>query len=316
MFRNKSVTRCPHCGKRIKTTHTFESKANSFFRSSAELAPPQPTGIGMPHSSGNITSRRESTDFMPTVESHVNVPLRQAVIRGGLVGGFIFVAGVGLIWSASYIDWNYALMVASRSPVLMLKSIGFFKLMVMATLLSASATIYVAMNHFRNQTNYYDSIINRVEEYTRTDLNGDGIIGEQTKSTPIEVKMPSPKGAKTVVYADLPGQRRKLVGFAWLVLHPQYRVNFSYYGAETAKYGKANFSKLSQIFLDRGWAFIKDETVQNSPLILTKEGKTVLFQLAKEAPEALPDDVDLTGPSSAELREGALVGRYTAIDYK
>ena len=153
-----------------------------------------------------------------------------------------------------------------------------------------------------------------MEEYVKTELNGDGFVGNPASDvTPVEVKLPSPKGAHNIIYADLPGQRRKLVGFAWLVLHPNYRVNFSYYGAETAKYGKSNFGKLSQIFIDRRWAFVKDESVQNSPLVLTRAGKHVLFRLAKEAPEPLPDDVDLTGPTLND--DGSLVGRYTHIDY-
>jgi len=309
------VTKCPHCGKRIRIkSHAFESKANSFFKNSADVAAPRPTGIGMPATSGNVSSRRESTDFMPTIESHVNVPLRQAVIRGALVGSFMFVSIAGAIWAMSYIDWNYVLRIASKSPLLLLKTIGFFKLMVIVLIASLSSMIYVAMSHFKIQTNYYDDIINRVEEYVKTDLNGDGVIGDSADNvTPLEVKMSSPKGAQNIIYADLPGQRRKLVGFAWLVLHPNYRVNFSYYGAETAKYGKSNFGKLSQIFIDRRWAFIKDESVQNSPLILTREGKQVLFRLAEEAPEQLPDNVDLTGPSASD--EHNLVGRYTHIDY-
>ena len=169
--------------------------------------------------------------------------------------------------------------------------------------------LWVAIKEFGGQKDYYDDAITRLEEFTRQDLDGDGYIGEP-ENPPTEINLPAPRGAKRKVRFDLPGDQRKLAWFAWAVLHPDYAVNFSFYGADQSGYGKTAFGKLRDIFLAEGWAFIKDPSIENSPLELTGDGRQFLFQLAKQASKPLPD-VDLSGPEAPDSQ----YGRFTNIEY-
>ena len=82
--------------------------------------------------SGGVSARRESSDYMPTRESHVDVPWQQAIRRGALIGGLVLVAGVGGLWVLSSVDWGmFAKMFDSRHPLSLeyiVKQIGWFKL--------------------------------------------------------------------------------------------------------------------------------------------------------------------------------------------
>jgi hypothetical protein len=294
----------------MESTRKFKSEVLS-------LPQPKPTGftrqpgfgsdLSIP---GGITARRESADYMPTRESHVDVPWQQAIRNGLLWGGFILVGGVGGLWIASSVVSEISPNAFLDEINWLIRKIGWFKLSLTGLLSGITVMLWIARKDFNIQVENYSEAIHRLEEFSRQDINGDGYVGEP-EQTPIEVDLPAPKGGKRKVYADLPGNRRKLVGFAWAVLHPNYAVNFSFYGAERTGYGKAAFGKLRDVFVDRQWAFVKDPSITNSELVLTREGKHVLYRLTQEAPEDLPEDVDLEGPEAPETQ----YGKFTEIDY-
>lgn len=269
---------------------------------------PQPKPIGYRGESdnpfldgaGGVRAHRETSEYMPTIESHVSVPWAQA-IRGGFLFGLVGAFGMaGLLYMlARWGDWRI--------------NIWDFLIMVMAAFVSFF--LYIAWKVWNRQVDFFSDAILKVEEFTRTDINQDGVVGDPQDHTPVEVNMSTPLGSKSKVLADLPGGR-DLQWFAFEVLHPDSGVNFSHHGAEKAKfYSRSKFTKLSQIFLSNEWAVHRNKEVPQAGLALTGEGKQVLYGLAQGLRYKLPEDINLEA-DAVILDDGQLplARRYTPIE--
>jgi len=257
---------------------------------------------------GHISARRETPEFMPTKESHVDVPWGQAVRGGGIWFGFGIFGGVIGLRVVSGLAYLFVI----EGHRIIIKT-DFWSSLFAAFVCGSFLALVAAYRIFYGQINFYDeNTLKRIERFVRRDIDGDGFVGSPPSETVVEVNLPSPPGVKNKVRFNPPGDFREFCKFAFYVLHPDKRINigFSFGGAQRSGYGKNNFGKLRDDFLKNKWAFIENENVDNSPLVLTGHGKRLLYHFAQQHSLSLPDNIDLDGPDYPDDEVDTLYERW------
>lgn len=195
------------------------------------------------------------------MESHVHVPVNQAIISGCL---YAPVAGLSIFSAAIYI---YR---ASTSEALLISFI-----------IGGITLFFTAARKWNIKTAFYDSLL-MVETALDLDLDGDGEIGTEVIQTEVKVN-------SNWVYADLPhdrGNEKALLDFLGGVIAGT--VTFSERGAADSGYSVAQFKKLRTVFINSGFAYRKGKA-DNSPIVFTVAGNAVLRDVVNKG---LPENYE------------------------
>lgn len=252
-------TRCPNCGmihaiEEEPKTGTFENRVKRPTFKTGALAgsfPQQP----------DIT---EQPTGLPNWDSHVKIPLRQAVIFGlfdaplgvgiGLVGG----ASLAMLFNVGSEDsltlWGYALFIGAGGAI--------------GGLIAISQG---AKKHWPERLAAYDALL-WIEEFTGFDLNGDGEIGEPGASR-VEVEIQEKGIPREIDTLDIsPDKLQKL---AYLIL-----IDKEGFSERTA--AKAGISRdeewkpFRDKLITRRWAKWNHPTETRQGVSLTPKGVAIL----------------------------------------
>lgn len=260
--------RCTHCGREINAPHrrTFESSHRTPLRQSVAppMYPPLLPGITQPTG-------------LPNMESHVHVPVNQAIISGCLSAPVVSL----VVFSAAI----YIYKIPTGEALLM-------------SFIGGGITYFIiAARKWNIKTAFYDSLL-MVETALDIDLDGDGDIGQTAIKTEVRVN-------NNWVYADLPhdrGNEKALVDFLAAVL--QGVVTFSERGAISSGYNVDRFKELRKVFIDSGFAYRKGKA-DNSPVVFTVAGNAVLRDIVNKPPPENYEGEDSRGMSAHYVERGS-----------
>ena len=244
--------RCPNCGVYHEIDEpkkgTFENRVRRPFRTDA-MAPtlPQPGIV------------RETPINLPTLPSHVYVPLLQSLIDGfyifpvGVVGGIVVVAVVDGATKLEITGWGFALAGIAGG--------------VMASFLWAGQKWNI---HLR----FVNSLLWVAEEIFQTDFDGDEEIGQPTVNR-VEVELR--RNGKPWKFESLEISQDRLIKLARAVANGQ---SFANRTALECGIPREEFEKLRNKFVSRGWAEWKGEPGSTLGVRLTDEGLDIIAEMA------------------------------------
>lgn len=180
------------------------------------------------------------------MESHVHVPVNQALITGCLFAPVVIltVSSVASVW------------LTTGGAILIGGIAGGIALFGMATY------------QWHIKTAFYDSLLQTVETELGIDLDGDGAIGPPT----IKVEVKSEDGNRWQ-FADLPGKPEALQDFAKRVLMGQ---GFTDETGKLAGLTQDEVKNLREAFVVKGWAGWKHPQRRQQGIDLRHVGKSVL----------------------------------------
>lgn len=247
------MSRCPHCGREINDPRkrTFESSVRSHFKNDTMALPaPLPP----------VT--RQSTVSLPSMESHVHVPVNQALITGCLFAPVVFlsVSSVARIWLTT----GEALLAGGVT--------------------GGIALFLVAALKWQAKTAFYDSLLQTVETELGVDLDGDGQVGPPEI---VKVEVKSEDGNRWQ-FADLPGKPEALREFAKRVLMGQ---GFTDETGTMAGLTQKEVKDLREVFVSRGWARWKHATRKQQGVDVTRVGAEVLRAIAGDRREEVSPEI-------------------------
>lgn len=242
-------TRCPNCGHYHEIDEpkkaTFENRVKRGFRTDA-MAPalPQPGII------------RETPVNLPTLPSHVYVPLLQSLIDGfyvfpgGVVGGVVMVAVVDGATKLEVTTWGFAL----------------------AGLAGGVATSFFwAGQKWGIHLKFVNSLLWVAEEIFNTDFDGDEEIGEPRQPERLQVEIRE-NGSRELDELEI-GRQRLTVLARLIFLDGK---GFAERTAEEAGINREEWVRLRDRFIDRGWAIWKNASAPKSGIVLRRKGAGLL----------------------------------------
>lgn len=249
--------RCPNCGvthtveEKKKRTVDFESKLKSAALAMAPIHQPAVT--------------REAPAGLPSMDTHVRIPLRQAMISGLLDApiGFVIGAGSGLLL-AVIIDitpvniafTGYGLAAISGGGGLVGGLIAFCR---------------TAKKEWPERLGIYDNLLWRIEDLTGWDLDGDNEIGEPgSPRVDIEFQEKGIPRETETLDIDLP---RLTVLAGLIVLDGK---SFSERTAGEAGISREEWLPLRDKLIDRRWAKWNHPTETKQGVSLQPKGKAIL----------------------------------------
>lgn len=288
---------CPNCGvwhnlPDEPNKGTFENRVRRPFRTDA-MAPtfPQPSeGI------------KEQPTGLPGWDSHVKIPLRQAVIFGlfdapigvgiGLVGGVGLAALFNVASRDNLTPWGYVVIIGTGG------AIG-----------GLIALCQEAKKRWPERLGIYDALL-WVEEVTNLDLDGDGEIGEpDTGASALRIELQDQQGRPRLI-ADLDTDPERFAELARLVV--QLDLGFSEEIAKRAGYNRKEWERLRDTFIELKGARWKEESNHKLGLYLLENGYKLF---GKVLPTPLPaGDIPKNTLGTVErTRTNDLTGRYDNI---
>jgi hypothetical protein len=259
-------TICPNCGF-IHATEEAGSKAGAFenrvrrptFRTDTMAPAMQQPGIA------------EQPTGLPNWDSHVKIPLRQAVIFGlfdaplgvgiGLLGG----ASLAMLFNVGSEDsltlWGYALFTGTGG------AIG-----------GLVALCQEAKRRWPERLAEYDALL-WIEEITGLDLDGDGEIGEPVAEV-LRIELQDQQGRPRLI-ADLDTDPERFAEMARLVV--QLDLGFSEEVARKAGYNRKEWEKLRDTFIELRGARWKEESNHKLGLYLSETGYKLFGKILSPA---------------------------------
>jgi hypothetical protein len=223
---------CPNCGVYHELpdepkSSTFESRTRRGFKIDAMAPTMQQSGIV-----------NEQPTGLPGWDSHVKIPLRQAVIFGlfdapvgvgiGLVGG----VGLAMLFNAASRDnlapWGYVVFIGAGG------AIG-----------GLIALCQEAKKRWPERLEIYDALL-WVEEVTGIDLDGDGEIGEPEPEI-LRIELQDQQGRPRII-AELDTDRERFAELARLAV--TLNLGFSEEVARQAGYNRKEWVKVRDKFIE------------------------------------------------------------------
>lgn len=245
---------CPNCNVWHEIpdepkSNTFENRVKRGFRTDT-MAPvlPQPGII------------RETPVNLPTLPSHVYVPLLQSLIDGfyvfpaGVVGGVVIVAVVDGATKIEITGWGFALAGLAGG---------------------AMASFFWAGRKWGIHLSFVNSLLWVAEEIFQTDFDGDEEIGQPAAVNRVEVELR--RNGKPWKFESLEISQDRLIKLARAVAGGQ---SFANRTALDCGIPREEFERLRNKFVDRGWAEWKGEPGSTSGVRLTDEGIDVIGEMA------------------------------------
>lgn len=248
---NKLSLKCPHCGKSINLIAEGQKRRNvggAVFASSQKLLS---AAAAATHPPAGVPSH------LPNRESHIFVPLTQAVITGLFIGsiGGVTMFAIGL---AGDLSFDYALSYSCYTGVV--------------------CFLVVAAWQWSRRLNAYDSLLWKAEQATGWDINQDGEIGRpEPQMVRVELKE---ENAARWQFADLAIEPTKLKELARAFLVGK---SFSERVAVDCGLTQEQFRELRDKFIDRQWAQWNHPTRRQQGVSLTHRGRAVLQTIAHSA---------------------------------
>lgn len=203
--------KCPTCGGYVKDSSvvTFESRAK--MPNVAGMAIPQaPTGPPP-----GFSARRETPTYLPSRETHLDLPLAQAyafarfvapiglVIGsiGGLVAGVVVDLVMAGVRDTNLTGWGYV-------GIIGLCGVGG----------AIIAFFWEAKGKFPERLELYDGLLWKAEEVTGRDIDGDGQIGEPEVKRGSKVTIEFTEKGIPREIDDLEVDPNKLLALAYLII--------------------------------------------------------------------------------------------------
>lgn len=257
--------KCKHCGQEIRENYTFENSQK--LRNVATAISPSP-----PAGSPGFSARRETPAYLPSRETHLDLPLSQAYAFGrfmapigfviGAVGGSVFAIGLDLLMAGmrdtSLTTWGYV-------GIIGLCGLGG----------GVIAFFWEAKEKFPERLERYDALLYKIEEATGKDIDGDGYIGQPEAPHRVEVELR--RNGKPWKFESLEVDPDKLISLARLVANGQ---SFAERTASDCGISRKKFNGLRDKFVSRGLATWKGEPGSTEGLELTDDGVDTIAEIA------------------------------------
>lgn len=295
-------TRCPHCG----ALYTLEEPKTYTFESSRKLpnmamAPPMQAPASPP--SGLVSARRETPAYLPSRETHLDLPLAQAYAFGRFVApiGFVIGCGIGFVAAvltdvvmagvrdANLTGWGYV-------GVIALFGLGG----------GVIAFFWEAKMKFPERLGLYDGLLWRTEEATGRDIDGDGHVGEPPAEAPtVKVEIVQQNGVPRKL-EDLPVDLLRLKKLAYLYVVD--KKGFSEATAKEAGIGRDDFTNLREVLIKQKWAKWKHPTEPRQGVEVSREGMNIFRTILSYGNE---EEGGVTPPAP---NPNSLSGRYVPIE--
>lgn len=285
--------RCPNCGVYHDIdepkSNTFENRVRRPFRTDA-MAPtfPQPE------------INQQAPTGLPGWDSHVKIPLRQAVIFGlfdapigvgvGLVGG----VGLAMLFNAASRDnltpWGYVIIIGTGG------AIG-----------GLIALCQEAKRRWPERLEIYDALL-WVEEVTGMDIDGDGEVGQPVQPERLQVEITENGVPRELDELEI-GRQRLTVLARLIFLDGK---SFAERTAEEAGINRDEWVRLRDRFIGRSWATWKNASAPKLGIVLRRKGAGLLQGLL---PPTLSggDSQNNVGGTHAPRSTQDLTGRYDHI---
>lgn len=253
------MTYCPYCGHKLNKpirrkgrAVTFQSSHRSIFRNEAGAIAAPVSGY----------HELQAPAGSPTMEANVAIPLLQSAISGLFIG-----VGSTIITTALY----------QYGGLYFWPSLGYGLMWGVGLTFVSSAFLWW------QRLGYYDALLWRIETITGLDLDDDEEIGPPEHTVSVKVEQ-----GKRWQFESLPGGAQAVFKFAQSVTGEA--ITFSEAGARQSGYGAANFAKLRDLFIKRGWADWKDPANRQQGVILYRNGQSVLKAIASDPPPGVMAD--------------------------
>lgn len=295
---------CPNCGfghypseDEPRKTHTFENRVRSPFRNAAAgalpmLPAPQPT-------------HREAPAGMPSMDTHVKIPLKQAMIFGwldfpkGFIVGAVAVGTLALVIDVTPANVNF-----TGWGMLTISTAG-------GIVGGVIAFCQAAKVRWPERLGAYDALL-WAEELTELDLNRDEEIGEPEPQT-IKVEMVQPNGVPRA-FADLPIDLPRFRELARLVIVTG--AGFSQPTAGQAGISRDEFNALRDVMVERGYARWNHGKERRQGVSLNLSGKSLLKAVLSPAVSGAGESLKSVGGTNERTptKESGLIVRYEEIE--
>lgn len=291
-------TICPNCGF-IHATEEAGSKAGAF--ESSYRRPYRSEAATVPFPSMPQASRETPTGF-PSMDTHVRIPLRQAVISGlfdapvGFVIGSLSVGTLMIIIDATPVDVAFTawgLLVISGSAGALGGLVSFCR---------------TAKAQWPERLEIYDSLLWQAEEITGYDLNGDGEVGEPMPNR-VEVELQErgiPREIETLEI-DLP-RLQTLARFILTDKEPFSQRTAAKAGISRDEEWKPFRDKL----ISRRWAKWNHPTEPKQGVSLTPKGEAILRAIS--GMDGGQKSVGITHPPTPTQGSGSNYERFQHIE--
>lgn len=259
---------------------------------------------------GSFSARRETPTYLPSRETHLDLPLAQAYAFGRFVApiGFVIGCASGLaaagltdvvmagIRNTNLTGWGYI-------GIISLFGIGG----------GVIAFFWEAKAKFPVRLEKYDGLLMKAEEVTQIDLNGDGHIGEPEAKEPETVKVEFTENGIPRQLSEIEGVGiDRLKKLAELVRSGK---GFSERTAGEAKISQKEFGKLRDYFIAEGWAKWKNDEPRQGVQLLRKGAR--LFATLSPTPSVVvggSKNQSTPASSKQQQRSGDLSQRYEHIE--
>lgn len=246
--------KCPNCGAKLEFNITSPGSISRHQKSNLLVFQSSHRSIFKNIATASdvdvpagYTAERQSPAFLPTKESNVIVPLLESLITGAFIG-------VGTVAGVTYAQNNF------------LAGLTW----------GGIAFVSVSFVQWIRLTGNYRNLLWRLETITGVDIDGSGEVGLPAPPPPT-VRVEVLEGS-TWKFENLPGDNKSLQSFSRDVtngIHP-----FSERGASDNGYGAANFRKLRDLFVARGWAGWNHPNHKQQGVSLTRAGVWLIKQIA------------------------------------
>lgn len=295
--------RCPHCG----VLYTLEDRKTYTFESSRKMpnmamAPPMQAPGGPPP--GLVSARRETPAYLPSRETHLDLPLAQAYAFGRFVAPIGFVIGCGVGFVAAVL--TDVVMAGVRDTNLTgwgyLGVIGLFGIGG-----GVIAFFWEAKMKFPERLGLYDGLLWKTEEAMGADIDGDGHVGEPSEVPVVKVEMVQQNGVPRKL-EDLPVDLLRLKKLAYLIVAD--KKGFAEATAKEAGIGRDDFTALREVLIKQKWAKWKHPTEPRQGVEVSREGMNI-FRTILSYGEG--EEKGAIAPAPAPNPDG-LIGRYVPIE--
>lgn len=247
--------RCPSCG----ISHTIEDEASRPGTFASSYRRPYRNDAATVAFSQPQASREAPTGF-PSMDTHVRIPLRQAMISG------LFDAPVGAV-----IGLGAGLSIALMTDAASLDSFTLSAYV----LITGTGGLIGGMVSFCKRAkvewpkrlNAYDALL-WIEEITDLDLNGDGEIGEPESET-LKIELHDQSGRPRLLL-ELNTDRERFSELARLVV--VVKEGFSEETAKKVGYSRKEWEEIRDNLIDLGVAAWKDKKHHKQGCYLREDG--------------------------------------------
>lgn len=279
---------CPNCGVWHELPEepkkgTFENRVRRPFRTDA-IAPT----LSQP---GII---RETPVNLPTLPSHVYVPLLQSLIDGfyvfpgGVVGGIVIVAVVDSATKLEVTSWGFAL--AGLAGGVM-------------------ASFFWAGQKWNIHLRFVNSLLWVAEEIFQTDFDGDEEIGQPGLPERLQVEITENGVPRELDELEI--GRQRLTTLARLIFLEGR--GFAERTAEEAGINREEWVRLRDRFIGRGWATWKNASAPKSGIVLRRKGAGLLQGLLPPTLSGGNSQNNVGGTHARTPTQANNYGRYDHI---